>query len=184
MIGGWLRRNGLALAAVVVLVPLTVGITFSNEWISYYAERPSQPVVVGAGAAADFAGTGWRIEGSRRIAADSAEGADASLPAGSQLVVVTVGVTPRELDDEGTSPFCEVRLQEAGGGELARSWGDASFEPIDYRVSEEAETACTSELTTPYRFEALFVIPAEVDTALVLRLEVVEELPRYLALTL
>ena len=175
MIGGWLRRHGLALAAVVVLVPLTVGITFSNEWVSYYAERPSQPVAVASGASADFAATGWQVESTRRIAADSPDGVDAALPTGSQLVVVTVAVTPQRLAADGTSPLCEARLAEAGGGELARSWGDATFDPIDYRVADGLESGCMSDLVSPYRFEAVFVIPADVEAPLELRLQVVDE---------
>lgn len=184
MPGGWLRRNAVALTAVVVLVPVTLGVTFSNDWVAYYSTRPSQPVEVDAGSAADFAGTGWRVEGTERIAGGSAEALAADLPGGSDLVVVTVAVTPRELDEEGASPFCEVRLEEQSGGETARSWGDATFDPIDFEGADDAESGCTTDLTAPYRFEALFVIPSSVDSALALHLEVGDELPRYLSLRL
>ncbi|WP_216364026.1 hypothetical protein [Subtercola boreus] len=179
-----MRRNGIALGAVVVLVPLTLGVTFSNEWVAYYANRPSQPVAVAAASTADFAGTGWAVESSRRIAADSAEGVEAGLPSGSQLVVVTVDVTPRELSGEGKSPYCTLRLEEQGRGELARTWGDATFDAIDYREPEGVESGCNTDLATPYRMEAKFVIPGDVQTTLALRLEVVDELPRYLSFTL
>lgn len=184
MTGGWLRRNAFALVAVVVLVPVTLGVTFSNEWVNYYSTRPSQPVVVDAGSTADFAGTGWRVDSTQRITSTSTEGMEARLPAGSDLVVVTVDVTPRVLDEKGLSPFCELRLEEAGGGELARSWGDAEFDPIDYEGADGVESGCTTDQTGAYRFEALFVIPSTVDAALALHLEVGDELPRYLSLRL
>jgi hypothetical protein len=182
--GGWLRRNAFALGAVVVLVPVTLGVTFSNDWGRYYSTRPSQPIEVDAGSAADFAGTGWRVDSTRRVAGGSPEALAAHLPGGSDLVVVTVEVTPRELDEEGASTFCEVRLEEQDGGELARSWGDATLEPIDFEGADGVENGCTPDLTGPYRFEALFVIPASVDSALALHLEVSDELPRYLSLRL
>ncbi|MDF2444089.1 MAG: hypothetical protein JWR01_2292 [Subtercola sp.] len=184
MTGGWLRRNAIALIAVVVLVPVTLGVTFSNEWLDYYSNRPSQPVTVDPGAAADFAGTGWRVDSTRRITSTSTEGADARLPGGTDLIVVTVDVTPRVLDENGLSPYCELRLEEAEGGELARSWGDAAFDPISYDGADDAQSGCTTDLTTPYRFEALFVIPSSVDGALTLNLEALDELPRYLELRL
>ncbi|RFA09059.1 hypothetical protein B7R54_07340 [Subtercola boreus] len=184
MTGGWLRRNAIALVAVVVLVPATLGVTFSNEWVRYYSSRPSQPVVVDSGAEADFAGTGWRVDSTRRIASTSPEGEAARLPAGSDLVVVTVDVTPRELDENGASPYCELRLEEQGGGELARNWGDAAFDPIDYEGAEGVESGCTTDLTSPYQLEALFVIPSTVDSALAMHLEVGDQLPRYLSLRL
>lgn len=184
MTGGWLRRNAIALGAVVVLVPATLGVTFSNEWVNYYSTRPSQPVSVDSGAAADFGGTGWRVEGSRRVGSASPEGAEIGLPGGSNLVVVTIDVTPRELDEKGASPFCQVRLEEQTGGERARSWGDATFDPIDFDIPDGVESGCTTDLTTPYTFDALFIIPSTVDSALAVHLELADELPRYLSLRL
>ncbi|RFA13710.1 hypothetical protein B7R21_07705 [Subtercola boreus] len=181
---GWLRRNAFALAAIIVLVPLTLGITFSNEWVNYYSTRPSQPVVVDPGQSTDFAGTGWAIEGTERISSTSPEGREADLPGGSDLVVVTVSVTPRDLDEKGESPFCEVRLEERDRGELARSWGSAEFEPIDYDEPEGVESGCTTDRTAPYKFEAQFVVPSDTTEALALHLEVGDELPKYLSLTL
>ena len=41
---GWWRRNGLPVAAIAVLLPLTVGVIGTNEWSEH--GRATQPIVV------------------------------------------------------------------------------------------------------------------------------------------
>jgi hypothetical protein len=180
---GWLRRNWIALAAVVVLVPATLALTFSAEWGRYYAERPIEPVVVERGEPADFAGTGWRVADVRRVAADSAPGVEAGAPAGTDLVLVTIAVKPRELDAEGRSPGCGVQLAELRGDDVVRTWKDANYS-VDHVPAHGVETICTPDLTAGYRFETVFVVPRDTGDELVVDLELVNELPRFLRLAL
>ena len=180
----WLRHNRIGLVAVAVLLPATVGITFANEWNAYFGERPSAPVEVAAGDTADFAKTGWAVEGTERIPASSPEGEEIGLPAGSELVVVTVRVTPGELDGDGESPGCLVRLEELDGDAGGRSWGDAMSEPISFSPTDGVETICTASRVDPYLFESTFVVPSDAGDDLALSVTVVSELPQYLRLRL
>jgi len=180
----WWRRNWVGLVAVVVLVPATLAVTFSAEWGRYYADRPSQPVPVAAGESIDFAGAGWQVLDSQRISGTSAEGVDARLPAGTDLVVVTVTVSPHELDADGKSPFCDLQLDEMRGDEVLRSWKDAIFSDIDYTGDPDLGSGCSSAETGDYTFETLFVVPSGASDELAVQLESVNELPRYLRFAL
>jgi hypothetical protein len=169
--------------AVAVLLPLTLGVTFANEWGSYYTTRPSQPVEVAAGASADFAGTGWQVAQTRTVLASSAPGQAYGLPEGTQLVSVVVDVTPGTLVD-GESPYCIATLQQRDGGAVVRNWSTAIFSGIDYFPEEPLQSGCSTEQTGPYSFEAWFVVPDDAGSELSLSLELVNELPRYLRLAL
>ena len=180
----WLRNNWIGLVAVAVLLPATVGITFANEWNAYFGERPSAPVDIASGDTAAFAGSDWAVEGSERIPASSTEGEEIGLPAGSELVVVTMRVDPGELDGEGESPRCIVRLEELDGGTAQRSWGDAASEPISFSSTEGTESICTASNVDPYLVESTFVVPSDVGDDLALSVTVVSELPEFLRLRL
>jgi hypothetical protein len=182
----WLRRNALALVAVAVLTPATIAVTFSTEWTSFLNTRASEPVEVAEGLAARFGGSEWRVAGSERIPSDSREGINAGLPAGSDLVTVTVEVVPDVIDAENKSSFCTVRIGEyEGSGDTARrSWADATFAAIDYRTPDGIESGCSTEITEPYTFIATFVVASDASDNLGVQLEVPDELPRYLLLRL
>ena len=181
----WWRRNRWGLVAFVVLAPLTVGVTFANEWGGYYAQRPSQPVEVDAGSTSDFGGSSWTLTDSERIAGDSDAGREAGLPEGTDLVVATIAVEPKQLDEEGRSAGCSVLLDErASGGEVLRTWGDAQFASIDYDVDPGHESFCDPDLTDPYTFESTFIVPSGAGVDLSVQVEVVSELPRYLRMDL
>ena len=178
-----MTRRWVPVLAVLVLVPLTLGITFQNEWVSYYQSRPSQPVEVAAGEAIDFGGAGWQVSDVAETEASSELGEEIGLPAHTRLVTVTVEVTPGEPID-GLSPYCMATLQELDGDRVVRNWDDATFANIDYYPEDPVEWGCTTELTRPYTFEAWFVIPDDAGEQLSLSLEVSEQQPRYLRLAL
>jgi len=177
----WLQRNRLGLAAVVVLLPATVGITFATQWGDYFGSRPSAPTTVASGDSADFAGAGWSVEGTRRVAAASAEAEQIGLPAGSDLLITTVRVVP---DGSGDAPQCTVRLEEFDGGSVARTWGDAGYAAISYSPAEGTESYCAHDVDDPYLLETAFVVPSDTGDDLALALVVVSEIPRYLSLRL
>jgi len=176
-------RRWVPVLAVVVLLPLTIGITFQNEWGSYYQNRPSQPVDVAKGDRVEFGGTGWQVTEVSTTEASSASGEEIGLPAHTRLVTVTVQVSPDELID-GLSPYCMASLQEMAGDRVLRSWDDATFADIDYAPEEPLEWGCTPETTSLYEFGAWFVIPDDAGEQLSLSLEVSEQQPRYLRLAL
>lgn len=182
----WLRRNAVALVAIAVLAPTTIAVTFHSEWNSFLSTRATQPLEAAQGHAVRYADTEWRVRGSERIAGGSREGIDAGLPAGSDLLIVTIDVDPGNLAEGDESRFCMVRLAEysGSGNDPSRSWTDAMFSPIDYRVPEGTETGCSPDIHVPYTFTSTFVIAGDAGDSLGLHLEVAEELPRYLLLRL
>ena len=184
---GWLRRNALALSAVIVLAPATIGIAVANDWGTYLDTRPSHPVEVGSQHTTRFAGTDWRVEQVNRFAETSPEGVSAELPSGTDLVAVTVLVTPDELTEDGRLPGCIVRLGEYSRTSTTedRGWSAELFSPLGWDYADETESGCVSDpepdtLTTPYRFTSYFIVPANASDNLGLQLQVVDELPRYL----
>ena len=180
----WLRSNRVGLVAVAILLPATVGITFANEWTAYFGQRPSVPVDVAPGDTGTFAATDWVVEDTERIPAAGAEGEEIGLPAGSELVVVSVRVTPGDLDSNGESPRCLLDLEELDGGTVTRGWGDALSDPISFDTADGAESICTASNTDPYLLETIFVVPADAGDELALAVTVVGELPEYLRLRL
>ncbi|PRY68573.1 hypothetical protein B0I08_104276 [Glaciihabitans tibetensis] len=180
----WLRRNFLGLIAIVLLVPATVAITFANELGSYDRSRATEAISVAAADPADYAGTGWQLTDVRRIPWGSDEGADAGIPRGTDLVLVTVEVTPDRLDADGLPPLCIVRLDEMDGTSVQRSWANASSDLSDYRASEGVESYCTRETVDPYLLESIFLVPSDASDELAMGVQVEQELPRYLSLRL
>jgi hypothetical protein len=182
----WLKRNAAALVAVAVLTPATIAVTFSTEWSSFLTSRATQPVEVAEGLTAEFDGAEWRVAGTERISSDSRQGVDAGLPAGSDLVTVTVEVDPGNLTAPDESSFCTVRLgeYEESKNTAIRSWGDATFAAIDYRIPEGDKSGCSPDIIEPYTFTSIFVIANDAGDNLGVLLEVPDRLPRYLLLRL
>ncbi|HEV7948715.1 MAG TPA: hypothetical protein VGP24_03005 [Glaciihabitans sp.] len=178
----WLRRNGIAAIAILILLPTTIAVTFSTEWGNYNESRAVEAQVVENGASATFGGAEWKVLNTARISAGSDEAIEAELPAGADLIVVTTLVSPGEPNAKGESPYCMVRLEELDGGTVVRSWNDSALDPIEYRTSDTAVSYCDTEQFEPYRLESIFVIPSEADGPFALKLEVSAELPRYLRL--
>jgi hypothetical protein len=180
----WLKRNRTALAAVLVLAPATVAVTFSAEWGSFLETRPTQPVEVEQGVAASFNGTGWRVLDSQRISSGSREGADANLPMGTDLVVVTLEVTPEELDETGDSSSCIAQLGEYASSDTTavRTWQSDAYSGIDYRTPAGTSSGCDPEIVEPYISTSVFVVPEDAGEDLGLQLQIPDELPRYLLL--
>lgn len=183
----WLRKNAVALIAVLVLAPTTIGVAVANDWGTYLSRTPSQPVEVGDGHSTRFAGTDWRVEGVTTYTETSEEGLSADLPSGTKLVAVTVRVVPDTLDENGKQPGCIVRLGEYRGASSAeiRSWSAEGFSPLGWEYRDDTESYCVSDpepedLYSPYSFTSYFVVPADASDNLGLQLQVTDELPRYL----
>ncbi|WP_146073479.1 hypothetical protein [Cryobacterium sp. N22] len=177
---GWLRRNGRALLAVLVLLPVTVGIMFANQWIRYFEEWPSRPVNAAVGETLEYGNARWRIESTARVSADSAAGRERDLPAGTDLISVTVEVDPTGTGPDGVPDLCTARLEESGGGTVTRSWSNGSRGAL-LGGAGPLLTSCSSDLSTRYSFEAEFVVPAEAgeSSSLTVNIAVPGFLPEY-----
>jgi len=180
----WWRRNGIAIAAIAVLLPSTIFITFSNEIGDYRKNFATEAVVVETGDTADYGGAEWSIINTERILAGSAKAIESELPAGADLIVVTTLVTPGEPDEDGESPLCTVYLDELDGNAVLRTFSDATYDAIEHDRNPTAVSSCDQENLDPYRLESIFVVPSGATDALALKLEVFDELPRFLQLTL
>ncbi|QYF75053.1 hypothetical protein [Cryobacterium sp. PAMC25264] len=183
---GWLRHNWLALAAVAVLLPVTVAITSANEWSTSLSASPSRPEEVSAGDTAQYGPSSWQVEKTTRVSATSAVGQERDLPAGTELLVVTVRVDPSRSVEDGASGGCVARLEEHGGPGPARSWGNASANPITLAGRGPEFASCSSEQSGPYSFDAEFVVPADAGDGAILSvgIAVSDELPDYLRMAL
>lgn len=170
----------------MVLLPATLAITFAQQWLSYFDQRPSRPVDVISADSVDFADTSWRIVSTTRVAASSSEGADRALPKGTDLVSVTVDVTPHRLGDDNRSQMCTVRLEDFHGRGEDRSWSTVTSGAISLTGYGPDNVGCNSEESGPYSFTAEFVVPADAGDGsdLALSIAVVSEFPEYLRLTL
>jgi hypothetical protein len=182
---GWWRRNRLALVATLVLAPLTVGVVFQKEWGGFSAGRPVDAVDAAVGEAAAFGGSGWRVTGSERVRWSSDPGVEQDLPPGTDLVVVRLEVTPDELDAEGRSTGCLMQLDEGRGARVSRTWEPASAY-LDLDFEPGVSSGCESERTGPYEATARFLVPVDAgeDADLRLGIQVADELPRFLRVTL
>lgn len=178
---GWFGRNRLALLAVLVLLPATLGIMFVNQWVRYFEQWPTRPVDVAVGETVEYGNARWRIEATDRVSGDSAAGRERDLPAGTDLVVVTVGVDPTGTGPDGVPELCTARLEESGGVRATRSWTNAAGGAISLDGDGPLLTSCSSELSTPYTFDAEFVVPADAgwSASLTVGITVVDALPDY-----
>jgi hypothetical protein len=179
--GGWLRRNRTALLAVLVLMPTTLGIMFANQWIGQLEERPSRPVDVAVGETVDYANASWSVEGAERVPGTSGAGRERGLPSGTDLIVVTVWVSPSGHGADGAHDLCSVRLEESGGRGETRSWSNAAGGAISLEGDGPHLTSCNSEQSSPYTFDAQFIVPADTGdlSALTAGLVVIDALPQY-----
>ncbi|MFF8818796.1 hypothetical protein ACF07D_12450 [Leucobacter sp. NPDC015123] len=159
----WLRRNRLALLALLVLLPVTAWVMSSNAWSGYLAHQPTRPVPI-AGGAVNYAGA---IIGPAQPTELDARAH--GLPEGTRLVRIVLPVRPVA----GDRATCHAPELWDRGGE--RRWAELSdtigAEPLD-RL-----TACTPD-ESPYELVLDYVVP---DDARELSLAVLSpsELPAF-----
>jgi len=170
----WIRSNWIALAALVALIPATIGLTFSAQWLGYFATWPSEPTVVPVNQSATYDTADWSVLDATRVSADSQEGSDLGLPEGTDLVSVQVRVDPR-----GPSPYCTLELDELRDDTILRTWNAT----LEFTTAERS--GCESDYAVTYSFETQFLVPSDAgadDLGLALNLSTTDELPRYLRL--
>lgn len=176
----WWRRNRLALAALVVLLPAVPAVIFHSTWSSYFGARPSAPVAAEEGTETAFAGANWRVQGWTTAIAGSSEATVLGVPSDADLVLARVALDP----GSNAGPACRVSLvhTDADGG--IQRWSGISGRPITYRPEPGIADGCTPNATEPYLFDIAFAVPAGTSGPFRLDVEVSAELPRYLELPL
>ena len=168
MTHGWWRRNAAALAALVVLVPVTVGVIAANEWSDWDLGHPTKATTVDAGDST--------IYGGATIGPASAEFTDdAGIPPGTRVVHATILITPGDEPISCLSPI----LRETGGAQ--RQWDEASFE-LDRDYDPSLKTSCDSELPIRYSLTLDYLVPADATGPFALELSTGDALPQYVRL--
>ncbi len=168
MTRGWWRRNAVSLAAIAVLLPVTVGVIAVKEWSEWDLGHATKPITVEVGDTVTYAGA--------RIGPAKAEFVDDALaPAGTRVISTTVLVTP------GATPIaCRTpQLRETGGA--GRQWDEASFE-LERDFDTERNTFCDSETPIRYSLTLDYLVPDDATGPFAIEIESGDELPEFVRL--
>ncbi|SFS13551.1 hypothetical protein SAMN04487846_2718 [Microbacterium sp. cf046] len=165
---GWWRRNAVALVAIAVLLPATVGVIAVNEWSEWDLGHPTKPILVQPGDAVTYGGA--------RLGPAKAEFTDDSAaPAGTRVVSATVLVTPGAEPISCLSPL----LRETTGA--FRQWDEASYE-LDRDFDSTRMTSCDSELPIRYSLTLVYIVPDDAAGPFAIEVSTAESLPGYVRL--
>ena len=168
MTAGWWRRNAISLAAVALLLPLTVGVIAVNEWSAYDLGNTTQPISVPAGESAAYAGA--TVGPARAAFAD-----DPAAPSGTHVVRATVLLAPGREPISCVSPL----LRESGGA--GRQWSEASLE-LERDYDPMLKSSCDSELPIRYSLTLDYLVPDDATGPFLIELYTSDELPRFVSL--
>lgn len=163
---GWWRRNAVALVALLILAPVTVGVIAVNEWSQYDQGTATKPITVAAGEAVGFADS--------RIGPVTAEFTDnVAAPADTRVVRAVMLVWP------GGGPIsCAVPMLRETGGQQ-RQWSVASSY-LDLPYDPESHGTCDSERPIRYALTLDYLVPEDADGPFTVDFVSNEVLPQYL----
>jgi hypothetical protein len=168
MTRGWWRRNAVPLAAIAVLVPVTVGAVAVNEWSAHDVGHATKPITVENGDSTIYDGA--------QIGPAKADFTDvAGAPSGTRVVSATVLITPGEEPISCLAPT----LRELDGA--GRQWDEASFE-LDREYDAEAKTSCDSALPIRYSLTLDYLVPDDAAGPFAIELSSGDALPRFVSL--
>lgn len=170
----WWRRNRRSLLAVVVLVPLTVGVAGGWEFWKQVQGRPTFAVTADAGTTIDFDGITFGPATAEQITVP-----DVELPPGTKVVAVSVPV-----DRHGASTACSIPVLRELGGQ-GRLWeADHQILRWDWRLHTfcPADPEADSFPDGPFTIDVPFIVPDDVTGKLGVEFTLVDELPRYVRL--
>jgi hypothetical protein len=171
-----LKSNRWYLAAIAVLLPAAFVVSLTVDWFEHVGAQTGDPVAVPFGDTVEYAEARWSVSDTHTAPSTGAEGRDLALPTGTELLSVTLDVEPGTVP-----PSCRVAVVDRAG---SREWDEAFGLDSSYRIAESAESYCDSSLTDPYSVEFVFVVPLGASDGASMRLEVGEELPRFLVFDL
>lgn len=168
MTAGWWRRNAVALAAVAVLLPATVGVIAVNEWSEYDLGHGTKPITVTPGDTVSYGGA--TIGPAKASFAD-----DPLAPAGTRVLSTSVLVNPGDDPIGCLTP----QLQETGGA--GRQWNEASAE-LERDFDADRNTFCDPELPIRYTLTLDYLVPDDATGPFAIELETGDELPEFVRL--
>lgn len=150
----WLRRNLVALIALVVAIPGLVLVVLVLPTLEN--QRKQQVVAVAQGDSIEKGGYRFTLTKSQEFVGTGSDAGGNGIPIGSSLVGTVVEVTP--LDKPLTDASCEIELSErTGGGAL--SWRQVSdVEQFDYAIGEDRTEYCVLD-GSAIQVETVFLTP-------------------------
>ncbi len=181
MSGGW-RRNLVALAALVVLVPATVGIVLQQERTETANAFGEFPVTGAPGEALTVDGV---VLGPAEGTLRGPGTVPSDVPADTRVLVVTLPVDVGAGEGAGGSTGAEGAglgclspiLREAGG--LGRDWTESSFElGYGFFGDDERLTSCPYDDVRRFELTLSYLIPEDATGPFVVDLVWADLLPR------
>jgi len=163
------RRNGVALAALVLLVPTTWLTITTNESESFSSPLGDDPVTAEVGASVTMNGIEVGPGTARFVEEDAA-------PPGSRVVIVELPVDPNGDEVRCMSP----RLREADG--RGREWVESSYE-LGYGLFGDRVTGCPVEGTAPFTLVLSYLVAADATGPFHVDMTWSEALPRFARVT-
>lgn len=151
---GWWRRNAVALGALLVLTPVTLGAVVWDGWQDHNLFQNTIPIDVADGDSLELAGASW---GPIR-ASEISDTSGFDVPAGAKVLAAAIPVDPHEGQP---SCFAPTLVQQSTGIRFPESRTE-----LDLPSSSEEPTRCvTGEEGTidPYELIVPFIVPSDAD---------------------
>lgn len=164
----WLKRNMLALPALVVLLPATVLVVGGYEWWDYFSGRPV--IALEPDEESEKPGTVELLGSTFGPAHGTLEAPETfDAPAGSAVLVVELPVDP------GDEPYACLTptLRET---ETGREWNEGSTR---IAVPTMLTTACQGDATEPYVMHLHYLIPETAGESFTIELSVADAHPEF-----
>lgn len=170
----WWRRSRWAVLALVVLVPAAVATSLSVDAVDYWNAQPRELTTVPVGGVARMGEASLRITDTWTATADSAEGVEYGVPAGTALVSITLELDATAASDDFS---CSLELLQA---DRDRRWIN-SYSGTDYwpgrGLPDDVPTSCRGA-DAAFPFEVTFLIPEDAAGEVVLEVVNGPMLPR------
>jgi hypothetical protein len=188
---GWFRTNSMALATLVIAIPLAGWWTTRSDYKTWYDGEPRDAVVVGAGGTS-YQGATWYAASTEVNPDSTSTRSDDPLPPGTTRVRVYFRLQVAQLSTLDKLGGCQIHLRAPDG----RTW-DESILADNF---QDRPTGCTGGYDDkpqswrgppaqyfvkpvagkPFETVAVFVVPASVASSVQPTITWATKLPQYL----
>ena len=189
----WFRKNTVALAALVITVPVLGWWSTRSDYNSWYDSEPRDPVVVAAGGTA-YQDATWYNASVEVDPQPKSSATPEPPPEGTTRVRVYLRIRVDNLAALGTLGGCRVHLRAPDG----RIWDESNLESAfqdrptgcgggsddkaqSWRNPRIAQYYVTPQAGKPFETVAVFVVPTEVAESAQPTITWATKLPEYLA---
>ncbi|HEY3557832.1 MAG TPA: hypothetical protein VGL05_10225 [Kribbella sp.] len=190
---GWFRKNSVALATLVVAIPLAGWWTTHSDYKSWYDAEPRDPVVVSAGGTS-YNGATWYAASVQENPQPSEKGLDQdALPAGTTRIRVYFRLEVDKLSALDGLGGCQLHLRAPDGriwdeDQVANDYqdrptgctGGSDDKPSSWR-GPAAQYYLKPTAGKPFETVAVFVVPSSVAGSVQPTITWATKLPQYLA---